>query len=84
MVPANYTDENDLHLVSDLYWAKQNYKPTGNQCYIDFRELEHVYQMFQQFFELDSAADDAELESNLPELMATLHFYIEQAELSEL
>ena len=70
--------------MSDLYWAKQNYKPTGNQRYIDFRELEHVYQMFQQFFELDSAADDAELESNLPELMATLHFYIEQAELSEL
>ena len=83
LIPANYCDE-DLRLVSDLYWAKQNYQPTGNQHYIDFRELEHVYQMFQQFFELDNAAYDAELESRLPELMATLNFYVEQAELSEL
>jgi hypothetical protein len=64
-------------VISNLYWEKQNYKPTGNQRYIDFRELEHVYQMFQMFFELDSAADDAELESRLPQLMDTLQFYIE-------
>jgi hypothetical protein len=67
-----------------LYWEKQNYKPTGTQRYIDFRNLEHVYQMFQMFFELDSAADDAELESRLPQLMDTLKFYIDQAELSEI
>lgn len=77
MIPDNYTDENDLTTISNLYWEKQNYKPTGTQRYIDFRNLEHVYQMFQMFFELDSAADDAELESRLPQLMDTLQFYIE-------
>jgi hypothetical protein len=45
--------------------------------YIDFRDLEHVYQLFQLFFELEDAADTAELESNLPALMRTLKFYTE-------
>ena len=45
--------------------------------YIDFRELEHVYQLFQWFFELEDAAGAAELESNLPALMRTLKFYTE-------
>ena len=83
LVPSNFTEENLQH-ISDLYWAKQKYKPTAQQQYIDFRDLEHVYQMFQLFFELDDAAVDAEVESSLPDLMATLTFYIEQAELTEL
>ena len=83
LVPANYS-EDELRLISDLYWSKKNYSPSGTLRYIDFRELEHVYQMFQQFFELDGAACDAELESHLPQLMDTLHFYIERAELSEM
>ena len=36
------------------------------------------------FFELDDAAAVAEMESNLPALMETLNFYVEQAELSEI
>jgi hypothetical protein len=40
--------------------------------------------VFLQFFELDDAAANAELESTLPGLMETLEFYIERAELSEL
>lgn len=36
------------------------------------------------FFELDNAAVHAEMESNLPQLMETLNFYVEQAELSEI
>ena len=36
------------------------------------------------FFELDNAAAEAELESNLPALMETLRFYTDQAELSEI
>ena len=82
-IPSNYTEEN-LELISDFYWSKKKYKPTGQQRYIDFRELEHVYEMFQMYFELDDAAAFAELESNLPALMKTLYFYVEQAELTEL
>lgn len=83
LIPANYTEE-DLIEISKFYWKKQEYKPNAQQCYFDFRELEHVYEMFQMFFELDNAAAHAEMESNLPQLMETLNFYVEQAELSEI
>ena len=43
-----------------------------------------MYQIFQIFFELSDAAEDADLESTLPELMKTLNFYVERAELSEM
>lgn len=83
VIPANFT-EKMLEDVSELYWRKKKYKPSPQQQFIDFRELEHVYEMFQLFFELDSAANYAEMDSNLPALMETLRFYTEQAELSEI
>lgn len=85
LIPANYTEE-DLKEISDFYWKKQNYKPAASQFYIDFRELEHVYQLFLSFFDLEDAADgaDVRLESNLRELLDTLVFYIERAELTDL
>lgn len=83
VVPANFTEEM-LEEVSKLYWRKKNYKPSPQQQFVDFRELEHVYEMFQLFFELNDAANEAEMESNLPALMETLRFYMEQAELSEI
>lgn len=82
LVPKNFGEE-DLRLVSDLIWQKKSYKPGPQQRWIDFRELEHVYEMFQLFFELKNAAAGADLESNLPALMKTLNFYVERAELSE-
>lgn len=83
LIPANYTEEM-LKEISEYYWEKKSYKPGAQQQYIDFREPEHVYEMFQLFFELDDAAEVAELESNLPALMDTLRFYTEQAQLTEL
>lgn len=83
VIPANYSEEM-LEEISKFYWQKQAYQPGPNQQYIDFRNLEHVYEMFQLFFELDDAAGYAEMESNLPALMDTLRFYMEQAELTEL
>ena len=83
VIPANFT-EKMLEDTSELYWRKKNYKPGPQQQFIDFRELEHVYEMFQLFFELDNAAAYAEMDSNLPALMETLRFYTEQAELSEI
>ena len=76
-------DTNQLEQISDVLWKKESYKPTAQQKYIDFRELEHVYQLFQMFFDLENAAVIAEMESNLPSLMTTLKFYTDQAELSE-
>ena len=83
LIPSNYSEEM-LTEISKYYWEKKAYKPGTNQQYIDFRNLEHVYEMFQLFFELDDAAEAAEMESNLPALMDTLRFYMDQAELTEL
>ena len=83
LIPSNY-NEKMLTEISKYYWEKKAYKPGPNQKYIDFRNLEHVYEMFQLFFELDDAAEAAEMESNLPALMDTLRFYTDQAELSEI
>jgi hypothetical protein len=51
MLPSNYT-ENELKRISEIYWRKEAYKPAQNQVYIDFRELEHVYELFDQFYGL--------------------------------
>ena len=83
IIPKNYTEE-DLAAISQYYWQKQDYRPGANQLFIDFRELEHVYELLQLFFELGEAAVNAELESNLPELMATLDYYIKQADLTDI
>lgn len=77
------TSDSQLKLVSDLLWKKNSYQPSSQQMYVDFRELEHVYQLFQLFFDLEEAAENAQLESNLPAVMRTLKFYTEQADLNE-
>lgn len=83
LIPENY-DETTLKRISDFYWMKQKYEPAANQFYIDFRELEHVYQLFMTYFELEGAIDEEKLNSGLANLLDTLKFYIERAELCEL
>lgn len=83
LIPENY-DQAALKAVSDYYWRKQKYKPGTNQFFIDFRELEHVYQLFMTYFELEDSAADQKIGSCLQNLLDTLNFYIERAELCEL
>ena len=81
--PASIPEE-DLQLISDLYWEKEAFAPSTFQTYIDFRELEHVYQLFNFLGELTDAAIEADSSSNLPNLLRTLQFYVEQADLSDI
>lgn len=83
LLPNRFTEE-ELKRISDYYWAKQEYKPASTQFYIDFRELEHVYEIFMLYFDLESAADLEILDTGLQGLMKTLWFYTERAELSEI
>ena len=76
--------ESDLQLISDLYWKKEQFAPSTSQTYIDFRELEHVYQLLNFLGELSEAAIEADVTSNLPDLLRTLQFYIDQADLSDI
>ena len=83
MNPAEYSDE-EMRDMLEVYWRKQSYKPGTMQQYLDFRDWNHVYQIFQLFFELKDEEENADLESNLPALMRTLRFYIDGADLSEM
>lgn len=83
LLPGHYTDE-ELKRISDYYWSKKNWKQNDHQDYIDFRELEHVYQMFMAFFELEDAAGADTLDNSIGGLLDTLKFYVERAELSEM
>ncbi len=84
--PTEY-DEEKLKLISDLYWKKKAYAPTPSQFQIDFREVEHVYEIFQLFYELEQSSehiDDTVYGKNTAALLDTLNYYIEIANLNNL
>ena len=76
--------EADLKLISDLYWKKEQFAPSTSQNHIDFRELEHVYQLLNFLGELNDAAEEADSTSNLSSLLRTLQFYVEHADLTDI
>ena len=81
------TPQSCMKDISDLYWKKQNYKPGTMQQYFDFRELEHVYQLLNWQLELEDAQiarTDIFEETGLGELLDTLQFYVEQADLTDI
>lgn len=75
--PSTYSKE-ELNLISKFYWEKNKEKPS--QYYFNFEELDHVYNLFLQFFEIETASEN--LESNLNPLLKTLFWYIDFANLS--
>lgn len=52
--------------------------------YIDFRDLEHVYQLLNFEQEFESILGEKEIGSNLAPLLATLQFYVDQAQISDI
>ena len=81
-IPRNFT-ESELKQLSDWYWNKQKEQATGTQLCVDFRELEHVYQLLDNLMEFEGNIEDLPFDSTLPQLLNTLKFYVEMAELSE-
>lgn len=76
--------DHDLQLISGLYWKKEQSAPSTSSTYIDFRELEHVYQLLNYLSELRDASYETDISSNLSSLLRTLNFYIEHADLSDI
>ena len=85
LVPEKYTEE-QLRTISDFYWEKKSYVPSGTQKWIDFRQLEHVYEIFQLYFELEDVEleDEMGIEKNTNALMHALKYYIDIADLTDL
>lgn len=78
-IPSEYTEE-ELQSISNFLWEK---KKESNDITIDFRELEHVYNLFTLFFDLEDEALKKEIESETGSLLQTLKFYTDMADLSE-
>ena len=78
-IPENYS-EKDKQIISDLIWEHQKELDSS----IDFRELEHVYNIFQLYFDLEDEVLKKEIESETDSLLETLKYYIELANLNEI
>ena len=83
LLPSVLTSEQKAKLVSDLYWSKHNFSPKESTLWFDFRELEHVYNLLDQESTLRDLVSEQEVGSNLQQLLETLQFYVEQADLTE-
>ena len=64
--------QEDLSLISDLYWKKEQFAPSISGTHIDFRELEHVYHLLNYLCELRDAEKEADLSSNLSSLLDSI------------
>ena len=77
-------NEEQLQTISKLVWKKKTY---AGDRFFDFRDLEAVYQLY--LFKLDFLEqierdkEDLNVESNLADLLKTLDFYEQLADLSE-
>lgn len=83
LIPHNFSQE-ELKLVSNLYWSKKSYSPTATELWFDFRQEEHVYQLLDQLIELEGFVPEQSVSSNLAALLHTLYYYIEQADLTDI
>lgn len=83
--PSNFTEQ-QLKVVYDVYWTKKKFlRDKQQQSYFDFRELEHVYNLFQMYYEMDMTLKEEEesFDLNRGGLMRALKFYIKMANLTE-
>lgn len=80
-------NEQQLNLISKFYWKKNENEKTSKRK-IDFRNLEDVYQIFLNLYELKNGYEESlarhDVENNTNQLLETLDFYIERANLSEI
>lgn len=76
--------EDDLKLVSDWYWQKKNERGANPKFYIDFANADHLAEIFAEIEHLEGGATYAAVEENLPALMNTIHFYVDQTDLSDI
>ena len=77
--PSSFTDS-ELSELSKFYWSKKEETP----FYFDFRELEHVYNLFLLFFELEDSSLEGTVDCTTHSFLRTLEYYINLAKLSDI
>lgn len=82
LVPAVFS-EKELCQISDMLWEKDNNSP----LYFSFCELEHVYQLFNLYFEIQDEGEKNKalhIPSNIQSLLDALEYYISIANLNDI
>lgn len=78
--------EEQLRLINELVWRKKKINP--NMQVFDFRELDAVYHLYLFKEEFDERLEQVEIdhivENNLANLLETLHFYEQIADLTDI
>ena len=77
--------EEDLKEISRIYWEKKKEEENlGEKVHFSFKNLDHVYQLFLFFFEVEEEGLKNSLEGTSKDLLRTLEFYIGEADLTPL
>lgn len=82
LIPSNF-DESQITKIAHTYWANRNQQTIRHQVF-DFRILEHVYNLFMNFFDLDDAAALDTLDSTTKKLLDTLIYYLDIADVTDI
>ena len=80
LVPSAFTPS-ELKSISSYYWAKKDSQRMGSRC-VSFTDLESVYQIFMSLGDLED--EEQNILTTTSNLIETLHYYIKEADLSDL
>ena len=86
-IPITKYTEEDLKEISRIFWDKRKEEEQSlkeDRVYFSFKEEKHVYQLFLLFFEIEEEVLKGDIENLSKELLKTLEFYIEEANLTPL
>ena len=83
--PAAF-DEPQLSRISTYLWDFKNLNPKDFKHVFDFREKEHVYQLFLKYFDIEDSGNEKEetLTNGSNKLLDTLNYYIKLADLDDI
>ena len=83
LIPESFTS-NEIHQIIKNYWDRKNEAAISSPIRIfDFSDIEHVSNLFIQYFELEESAALNDVNSTTTSLLNALEYYIEIANLTE-
>ncbi len=81
LTPDNFT-YNELKQISLYYWEKRDEEALAPSIFFDYREPEHIYNLFLQFDEIQEEFSEKPFDSTIDQVLSTLNYYISITELT--
>ena len=78
-------EEETHHWNQHIYLKKRHQEEVKQkERYFDFRELEHVYHLFNAIYDLEDYSERATFYANTSKLLDTMNYYLREAKLSDI